>query len=417
MIIGRRPVLAATGGLIAAPAIARAQAGKPVGVALVIGNSKYKWEAQLPNVARDAPDVARRFEAMRLRTELLENADGATLRAALERFKAMAHGVPFAAIYFAGHGAYIERTTYVVPIDADLTDAETVKNLISSGGLARPASAAQNSLLIFDSCRNNPADGARQKAAEELAMTSTNSTQPGSANDIMRQFPRQLRLYSTAPGRIALDGPPGQNSPFASAVMRALEAPEVNLRAFSGAVRRGLLLATGGRQLLWDVNPIPAAWVLRGASGLGGPSPPVSPVVEFDKAYEFARQSGFPLPDGLIGVRPRQASPQGQKVGSYRLNGNVEGVHKLELLVVLGVDEQGSADAVLAGDFGSTPYWRLVSARATGDRLEFQPRGGSLRYTLSWRDGNSGTVAFGSDRSTTGKNNKVPTSSFTRLDG
>ena len=52
--IGRRGVLAGVGGLLASPAIVRAQGQN--GVALVIGNSKYQWEAQLPNVRRDAPD-------------------------------------------------------------------------------------------------------------------------------------------------------------------------------------------------------------------------------------------------------------------------------------------------------------------------------------------------------------------------
>ncbi len=41
--IKRRPVIAAAGSLLAAPAVVRARA--QAGVALVIGNSKYKWEA------------------------------------------------------------------------------------------------------------------------------------------------------------------------------------------------------------------------------------------------------------------------------------------------------------------------------------------------------------------------------------
>lgn len=57
--IPRRTLLAAAGGLIASPAIVRAH-GQSNGVALVIGNSKYRCEASLPNVKRDAPAVAKR---------------------------------------------------------------------------------------------------------------------------------------------------------------------------------------------------------------------------------------------------------------------------------------------------------------------------------------------------------------------
>lgn len=67
--IGRRTLLAGTASLLASPAIVRAQGTN--GVALVIGNSKYLWEASLPNVRRDAPDIAKRFEQLGLKTELL----------------------------------------------------------------------------------------------------------------------------------------------------------------------------------------------------------------------------------------------------------------------------------------------------------------------------------------------------------
>ena len=75
MGIGRREVLAGSAALLAAPSIARAQAQN--GVALVIGNSKYLWEAALANVKRDAPDVARRVQALGLRTDLIMDASAA----------------------------------------------------------------------------------------------------------------------------------------------------------------------------------------------------------------------------------------------------------------------------------------------------------------------------------------------------
>ena len=52
-------------GLLAAPSIVHAQSAN--GVALIIGNSKYKWEASLPNAKRDATDIAQQFEALGLK--------------------------------------------------------------------------------------------------------------------------------------------------------------------------------------------------------------------------------------------------------------------------------------------------------------------------------------------------------------
>src|SRR5471030_3125040 len=88
--IGRRGLIAAAGGLLAAPAILHAQGQN--GVALVVGNSKYRWEASLPNVKRDAPDVAKRFQALGLKTELLQDANHDAMRAVVDKFASASRG-------------------------------------------------------------------------------------------------------------------------------------------------------------------------------------------------------------------------------------------------------------------------------------------------------------------------------------
>ena len=111
----RRTLLAVgTGSLLAAPSVIRAQASN--GVALVIGNSKYQWEAALPNVRRDAPDIAKSFQALGLKTELIQDVGRDGLLAALAKFKSAASGANLAAFYFAGHGVTWAKQTYVVPV-------------------------------------------------------------------------------------------------------------------------------------------------------------------------------------------------------------------------------------------------------------------------------------------------------------
>ena len=85
--VRRRGVLLGSGALLAAPAVVQAQG--QTGVALVIGNSKYKWEASLPNAKRDATDVAKAFQALGLKTELVQDIGRDAMFAALEKFKAM----------------------------------------------------------------------------------------------------------------------------------------------------------------------------------------------------------------------------------------------------------------------------------------------------------------------------------------
>jgi hypothetical protein len=84
--IKRRTLLASAAGLFATPSIVRAQTQN--GVGLVIGNSKYQWEAPLPNVKRDAPSMARAFQALGLGTELVLDAGRAEMLAAIKKFAA-----------------------------------------------------------------------------------------------------------------------------------------------------------------------------------------------------------------------------------------------------------------------------------------------------------------------------------------
>src|SRR5262249_46344937 len=112
--LSRRGVIAGAAGLLAAPAVVHGQT-QTAGVALVIGNSKYTWEASLPNVQRDAPDVAKRFRALGLQTELVQNAGRDAMRAAIDKFTTAARGAHLAAFYFAGHGASWDKDTYLVP--------------------------------------------------------------------------------------------------------------------------------------------------------------------------------------------------------------------------------------------------------------------------------------------------------------
>jgi Caspase domain len=217
--VARRGVLAGSASLLAAPAIVRAQGRN--GVALVIGNSKYQWEASLPNVKRDTSDIARRFQALGLKTELLQDLGRDALFAALEKFKEVSRGADLAALYFAGHGAIWEKNTHIVPVDADLSTAASVRTMPSVFSIRTGESGARRRLLIFDSCRNNPADSWQQKWAVEGGVVVRGSILDG---------PNTLVLYSTAPGRAAVDGPAGQNSPFASALLRQLAGPSTDPR-------------------------------------------------------------------------------------------------------------------------------------------------------------------------------------------
>jgi hypothetical protein len=204
-------------------------------------------------------------------------------------------------------------------------------------------------------------------------------------------------MYSTAPGRVALDGPPGQNSPFCAALMRELEAPSIDFQALPAQLRRDLLIATEGKQVIWDRSSLDASYQIPGARGLketvarsawGDPSR----VIELGNAYAFAQQAGLLLPPGLIAHRPATNSRDAIKVGSYKFNAQIPEGRVDQILIVMSVDEGHTAECILATRSKGTALWRFVTADIKGANLEYSPRDGSARFTFAWNGANGGSL-------------------------
>ncbi len=402
MKIKRRVVLAGLLTAQAAPAV-HAQ-GKNAGVALVIGNSKYQWEAQLPNVRRDAPDVARRLQALGLGTTLVEDASRDAMQKAIDKFGTDARGANLSAFYFAGHGAQWERDTYLVPVDTDLSNSSVVPTLVKVPAIVDALEGASHRLLILDNCRNNPADGWRQKEAQ---FSATIKSTRG------KGFPPEtLVLYSTAPGRVALDGPAGQNSPFAAALIRQLEQPSVDLQTLPGALRRDLLIATQGRQILWDQSSVHESMTLAGKpGGAAAARPPAGQIVELPNAYAYSGQNKLAIPRGIVGFRPAGGSAENAKVGAFKY---ISPPNVPALLIVISVEAHQTAELVLAsyapGRESGGLGWKFLTGTFQGEQLE--TTGSENRHLFKWNNADGGSLSIFSSRK-----NQIYNTSFTRLDG
>ncbi len=410
--VGRRTLIAGAGLALAAPAV-RAQ-GTSGGVALVIGNSKYHWEAPLPNVKRDAPDIAKRFQAMGLKTELVQDAGREAMRQAVDKFDAAARGTNFAAFYFAGHGANWAQATYLVPADADLASPSVKETLLPVASIGAALDGAAHRLAIFDNCRNNPADGWRQLEAQRSAAAGSGP---------VTRRPNALILYSTAPGRVALDGPAGQNSPFTAALLRQFEAPSIDLQTLAPKLRRDLLIATEGRQLLWAFNTYQQPYTIKGARGQGGASPTgwaadPSKIVELPSAYAYAQEIRVPLPEGLIAHRAPSGSRIARMVGSYKYHGLTSVGPHPAILIVMSVDDGQTAELIMATNSEVGPFWRFLPGTISGDQIEFQPRATASRFLVRWTDINSGKLTQINDRNMNAAGRPLSRdTTFTRLDG
>jgi hypothetical protein len=387
--IGRRNVMASAAAFLASPSIVRAQGVN--GVALVIGNSKYVWEAPLPNVRRDAPDVAQHLQGLGLKVELLQDVGRGAMEEAIGRFATSARSAQFAAFYFAGHGVAAAKDSYVVPLDADLSAANFMANLIPVQSIFAAMKGAAYRLAVFDACRNNPAGGAQQLETERAAVQSAEML----ANQAARN-PNMVTLFSTAPGYPALDGPAGQNSPFASALLRQLDRPPIDMSRLSDVLRRELLISTQGQQISWGITSYTQSFALKAPANRpqgsrSSLSFDPSKVIELPKAYAFARANELPLPAGLIAYRPSANAQNERLVGSFSTQFLFKGTRSPAVMIVTSADEKRTAQIITAS-VSETRYWRYMTATVSRNKLEVIPRQGAPRFIFEWSDANSGTV-------------------------
>jgi hypothetical protein len=126
------------------------------------------------------------------------------------------------------------------------------------------------------------------------------------------------------------------------------------------------------------------------------------------------------LPQGLIAYRPAANSPHSQMVGAFEFTAQTPiGPHPY-LFIVVSVDDQGTAQLVLAVQNDAGRLWRFATGSISGNRLTFVPNYGRPSFLVDWSDANSGTVGAVQDnnaRKSTPGNNSVRIVRFTRLDG
>src|SRR6195256_6373996 len=255
-------------------------------VALVLGNSNYKNAAVVPNPVNDAAAVAATlkgagFDIVDSRLDLTAS----EMRRALRDFADQARDSDVAVIYYAGHGIEIDGTNYLIPTDATLQrDTDVYDEAFSLDRiLLTTEPARQLRLVIVDACRNNP-------FAETMKRTVSSRTVSRGLARIEPTTTNTLVAFAAKAGLTALDGN-SKNSPYATALIKHIATPGLDVRRAFGFVRDDVLQATGNRQEPYvygslggeDVALVPAPKPA---------TPAANPQSEIRRDYELALQLG-----------------------------------------------------------------------------------------------------------------------------
>jgi hypothetical protein len=236
---------------LAAGTTAGAFAGRRV--ALVIGNSAYRHTPRLENPRNDATDVGTSLKQLGFEVMQSVDLDKASMDRRIRDFASALEGAEAGVLFYAGHGLQVGGQSYLVPVDAQLTNAaaldfEMVRLDLIQRTMER---ATRTNLLFLDACRDNP-------LARNLARAmGTRSAEIGHGLAAIESGVGTLISYSTQPGNIALDGQ-GRNSPFSAALAKRMGARDEDLASILIDVRNEVIMATQGRQIPWEHSALTA---------------------------------------------------------------------------------------------------------------------------------------------------------------
>ena len=176
----------------------------------------------------------------------------AAMRKALGESEDKAAGAEWAFVYYAGHGVELNGRNWLIPVDAELVRAtDTPDEAIPlERVLDRLTVARKLRIVVLDACRNNPflARMAMGRATTRAVARGLTAVEPSHG---------EVVFYAARDGSIALDGS-GENSPFASALVKHMNEDGVELGRFFRRVTSAVLAAT---QVIfgWRANVTPVA--------------------------------------------------------------------------------------------------------------------------------------------------------------
>jgi hypothetical protein len=228
---------------LAAAALFSTAAAAERRVALVIGNSAYKNASSLPNTLNDSTAIAALFKSVGFEVVISRNDLGVVdFKRSVREFLITAENADMAVVYYAGHGIEIGGTNYLVPVDAKLSrDYDVDDEAVSLDRIIWALQSVRRlRLILLDACRDNP-------FAAKLRNAGARAASRGGLAKLEEVSADTLVAYAAKAGSVSYDGD-GVNSPYATALIRHLAEPGLDIRIALGRVRDDVVAMTGGRQ-------------------------------------------------------------------------------------------------------------------------------------------------------------------------
>jgi hypothetical protein len=277
-------------------------------VALVIGNSGYKNAPQLRNTISDSTAIGNLFKSVGFEVVISRTDLGVVdFKRAVRDFLVTAETADIAVVYYAGHGVEIGGTNYLVPIDAKLgRDYDVEDEAIALDRIIWALEPVRRlRLILLDACRNNPFPMKIRSAGVRSAMQ-------GGLGKIEDVSADTLVAYAAKAGSVSYDGD-GSNSPYATALLKHLGEPGVDIRIALGRVRDDVLGMTGGRQEPFIYGSLGGSTMALVPAQTPAPTPKQAEPLPVLSQVARPAIAPVPSPPAVIAVQPKPVAP-GQSV-------------------------------------------------------------------------------------------------------
>jgi uncharacterized caspase-like protein len=230
-------------------------------VALVIGNSAYRFAPALPNPKNDAADLSKSLRNLGFEVVEGHDLDRKGMESAIGEFAEKIKTAKLAGFYYAGHGLQVDGRNYLVPVDGQIKRAADLNTGAVSLDyvLAQMDKEQRVNLVFLDACRDNPIAGTIDLALD------TRTARAGQGLAQIKGAIDTLIVFATQPDNVALDGE-GRNSPFTRALLKHIQTPNAEISSIMKRVRSDVVEATKQKQVPWDHSSLRADVVLAKVS-------------------------------------------------------------------------------------------------------------------------------------------------------
>lgn len=158
----------------------------PKKVALLIGNTNYRYVPNLKTPDRDAHDLADKLSRMGFNPILQINESKSATQAAIKQFIKKSDGAEMAIFMYFGHGVAVDGVNYLVPIDAEIHhDVDISKQSIDLNNFIediQQSSRFGTLLIVLDTCTKNISLSPRELSDDSSRQPESNKQAASLAN-------------------------------------------------------------------------------------------------------------------------------------------------------------------------------------------------------------------------------------------